>query len=117
VGELPPLSPAAVRVAEGAAEFVPVCDLAEPAADLRRLKEVGYAVVVTSSHRGEPIFAAKLPGKVVPIKVDVTDRASLEAVRKLASDYPEVSTRLALAEADRHLSRLKGVPRHAAPAR
>jgi len=64
-GELPPLSPAAVRVSEGAAEFVPVCDLADPAADLRRLKQAGYAVVVTSSHRGEPLFAAKLPGKVV----------------------------------------------------
>jgi TrmH RNA methyltransferase len=59
-GDLPPLSPAAVRVAEGAAEHVPVCDLAEPARDLGRLKKAGWQVVVTSSHRGEPLFQAKL---------------------------------------------------------
>ena len=54
-GELPPLSPAAVRVAEGAAELVPVCDLAEPRADLARLREAGFRLVATSSHRGEPL--------------------------------------------------------------
>ena len=64
-GELPPLSPAAVRVSEGAAEFVPVCDLADPVFDLKRLAQAGYAVVVTSSHRGEPIFSASLPPKAV----------------------------------------------------
>jgi TrmH RNA methyltransferase len=60
-GMLPPLSPAAVRVAEGAAEVVPVCDLADPAADLDRLRKAGYRVVVTSSRRGEPLFTARLP--------------------------------------------------------
>jgi RNA methyltransferase, TrmH family len=64
-GELPPLSPAAVRVSEGAAEFVPVCDLADPVSDLRRVTQAGYTIVVTSSHRGEPIFSAALPGKAV----------------------------------------------------
>lgn len=64
-GELPPLSAAAVRVAEGAAEFVPVCDLADPVADLKRLAQGGYAVVVTSSHRGESIFSASLPAKAM----------------------------------------------------
>lgn len=64
-GALPPLSPAAVRVAEGAAEFVPVCDLADPVADLRRLKKAGFSVAVTSSHRGEPIYAAALESRVV----------------------------------------------------
>lgn len=64
-GELPPLSPAAVRVAEGAAEFVPVCDLADAAADLGRLKREGFRVVATSSHRGDPVDEAKLRGRTV----------------------------------------------------
>jgi TrmH RNA methyltransferase len=64
-GELPPLSPAAVRVAEGAAEFVPVCDLADPVADLKRLAKSGFRIVATSSHRGKPLSAANLGGRVV----------------------------------------------------
>jgi TrmH RNA methyltransferase len=64
-GELPPLSPAAVRVAEGAAETVPVCDLADPAAALRRLAAAGCAVVAASSHRGDPPQSAPLGGRCV----------------------------------------------------
>lgn len=64
-GELPPLSPAAVRVAEGAAEIVPVCDFAEPAADLRRLAAAGFAIVAASSHKGGPPGSAPLSGKTV----------------------------------------------------
>jgi len=64
-GELPPLSPAAVRVAEGAAEIVPVCDLAEPPAALRRLAAAGFPVVAASSRRGEPPQAAPLGGRCV----------------------------------------------------
>jgi TrmH RNA methyltransferase len=64
-GELPPLSPAAVRVAEGAAEVVPVCDLVEPAAALRRLATAGSAIVAASSHRGEPPERAALGGRCV----------------------------------------------------
>ena len=64
-GELPPTSAAAIRVAEGAAEFVPVCDLADPVADLRRLKAAGYTVVATSSHVGEPLFACRLGARTV----------------------------------------------------
>jgi len=65
LGELPPLSPAAVRVAEGAAEIVPVCDLAEPATALRRLASAGLAIVAASSHRGEPPDSAPLGGRCV----------------------------------------------------
>ena len=65
LGDLPPLSPAAVRVAEGAAEHVPVCDLANPQADLTRLKELGFRVVASSSHRGRPVSPRSLEGKVV----------------------------------------------------
>jgi len=64
-GDLPPLSPAAVRVAEGAAEHVPVCDLADPRADLMRLKTLGFRIVATSSHRGSPVSAKSLGGTIV----------------------------------------------------
>jgi TrmH RNA methyltransferase len=64
-GELPPLSPAAVRVAEGAAEIVPVCDLAEPAAALRRLAAAGFSVAAASSHRGESPDRVPLGGRCV----------------------------------------------------
>ena len=37
----------------------------------------------------------------------IADPSSCEALRKLAADYPEVSTRLALAEAEQRLARLK----------
>jgi len=57
-GGLPSLSPAAVRVAEGAAEFVPVCDVERPVSDLRLLKREGFSVVITSSHRGRSAFEA-----------------------------------------------------------
>jgi len=64
-GELPPLSPAAVRVAEGAAESVPVCDLADPPAALRRLAAAGFSIVAASSHRGEPPERVPLGGRCV----------------------------------------------------
>jgi TrmH RNA methyltransferase len=66
-GGLPALSPAAVRVAEGAAEFVPVCDLADAVGDLERLKKAGWRVVVASSLRGEPLFGVKLGPQVVVV--------------------------------------------------
>jgi TrmH RNA methyltransferase len=64
-GELPPLSPAAARVAEGAAEIVPVYDVADPPAALRRLAKAGYAIVAASSSRGEPPARAPLGGRSV----------------------------------------------------
>jgi TrmH RNA methyltransferase len=64
-GELPPMSPAAARVAEGAAEIVPVCDFADPPAALRRLAAAGFAIVAASSHRGEPPARTPLGGRSV----------------------------------------------------
>jgi len=63
--DLPALSPAAVRVAEGAAEYVPVCDLSDPRTDLAQLKQRGFRVVTTSSHGGSPLSTEALRGKVV----------------------------------------------------
>jgi TrmH RNA methyltransferase len=64
-GDLPPLSPAAVRVAEGAAEVVPVCDLADAPAVLRRLASAGFAIVAASSHQGVRPEKAPLSKKCV----------------------------------------------------
>ncbi|NCA11500.1 RNA methyltransferase [bacterium] len=59
-GQLPPLSAAAVRVAEGAAEHVPVVALANPGTDLARLKKAGFALVATTSRGGEALWKAAL---------------------------------------------------------
>ena len=59
-GELPPLSAAAVRVAEGAAEHVPVVALVNVPADLVRLKKAGFELVATTSHGGDPLWTAPL---------------------------------------------------------
>lgn len=59
-GQLPPLSAAAVRVAEGAAEHVPVVALASPGTDLARLKKAGFELVATTSRGGEPLWKASL---------------------------------------------------------
>jgi TrmH RNA methyltransferase len=64
-GDLPPLSPAAVRVAEGAAEAVPVCDLADAPAVLRRLASAGFTIVAASSHQGVSPDKAPLSKKCV----------------------------------------------------
>lgn len=64
-GDLPPLSPAAVRVAEGAADAVAVCDLPDPTADLGRLRKIGYSIIATSSHRGESVHDTPIARRVV----------------------------------------------------
>ncbi|MFM7034036.1 MAG: TrmH family RNA methyltransferase [Planctomycetia bacterium] len=89
-GDLPPLSPAAVRVAEGAAEFVPVCDLVDPVRDLERLKKAGWRVVVTSSHRGEPLFGAALGKKTVLVLGSEGEGVSrpIEAIADLRARIP-----------------------------
>ncbi|NDC52841.1 MAG: RNA methyltransferase [Planctomycetia bacterium] len=59
-GELPPLSAAAMRVAEGAAEHVPVAALANAGSDLVRLRKSGFQLVGTTSHAGDPLWTAPL---------------------------------------------------------
>ena len=63
--DLPPLSPAAVRVAEGGAEHVNVYGIADPAADLHRLKQLGFRIVATSGNRGDVVYTTPLAGKIV----------------------------------------------------
>lgn len=83
-GELPPLSPAAVRVAEGAAECVPVCDLADAPVVLRRLASTGFTVVAASSHKGE--LPAKTPlGKKCVLVLGSEGKGVSPAIERVAT--------------------------------
>jgi len=88
-GELPPLSPAAVRVAEGAAEVVPVCDLVEPAAALKQLEGVGFAIVAASNHRGEPPQSAPLGGRCVLV-LGSEGKGVSPAIDRLATSHVRI---------------------------
>jgi TrmH RNA methyltransferase len=59
-GELPPLSPSAVRVAEGAAEVVPVVACEDSLPVLRQLAEAGWRIVTTHSDRGVALVEADI---------------------------------------------------------
>ena len=65
--QLPPLSAAALRVAEGGAESVPLVAVEDPVATLAALKKLGVKVVSTTSRAGTPIAAAGLSRDVVLI--------------------------------------------------
>ena len=111
LGELPPLSPAAVRVAEGAAEIVPVCDLPDPPTALRRLADVGFAIVAASSHRGEQPQSTPLGAKSVivlgsegqgvspAIERAATDRVRIPGTEAVESLNVAVACGVLLAEA------------------
>lgn len=63
--DLPPLSAAARRVAEGGAEFVPLFDVADPVAVLDALGRAGLVRVTTTSRAGVAVAAAGLSRDVV----------------------------------------------------
>ena len=65
--QLPPLSAAALRVAEGGAESVPLVAVEDPFATLGALKKLGVRVVSTTSRAEMPIAAAGLSRDVVLI--------------------------------------------------
>jgi RNA methyltransferase, TrmH family len=57
------LGPAAVRVAEGGAEYVPVCSVAELGGALDTLHASGVGIVGADAHTGEPLAGARLPAR------------------------------------------------------
>lgn len=63
--DLDPPSGAAARVAEGAAEHVPMVLVDDPRAALERLAEGGFERVATVVRDGEPLFDARLPPRVI----------------------------------------------------
>lgn len=64
-GEIPSLSAAACRVAQGGAEFVPILVSSNPSADLKMLQNSGFAIICTSSHVKASLYRMKLPKKSV----------------------------------------------------
>jgi TrmH RNA methyltransferase len=59
------LGPAAVRIAEGGAEYVPVCFVRELATALEQLASAGAAIVGADAHEGEPLGTVELTDKSV----------------------------------------------------
>ncbi|HEY6878302.1 MAG TPA: RNA methyltransferase [Polyangiales bacterium] len=59
------LTPAAVRIAEGGAERVPVCAVPKLAPALAELKKSGVAIVGADAHRGESATRFRFPPRVV----------------------------------------------------
>ncbi|MGL5800058.1 MAG: tRNA/rRNA methyltransferase, partial [Plesiomonas sp.] len=58
-------SGAAVRTAEGGAEYLQPINTEDFAAGLDQLRRAGYTIVTTSSHQGQSVFSTELPAKVV----------------------------------------------------
>jgi TrmH RNA methyltransferase len=63
--DLPDVSAATARVAEGGAEHVAVVGLRYPERALPTLKELGYTILATSSHQGRSVFQEKLTAKTI----------------------------------------------------
>ena len=64
-GDLPEVSAATARVAEGGAEHVAVIGLHSPAKTLSALQASGFVVLATSSHQGRPIYKETLTARTV----------------------------------------------------
>lgn len=54
---------AAVRTAEGGAEFVEVLDAADFSGAVRAFRKGGWRIVTTSSHKGQDIYRSQLPAR------------------------------------------------------
>ncbi|MHB1897431.1 MAG: TrmH family RNA methyltransferase [Metallibacterium sp.] len=59
------LSPAALRIAEGGAEAVPVLRLEHRESALAQLHGAGFALAATTPHRAQSVYAAKLPARML----------------------------------------------------
>lgn len=64
-GKLPPLSPSAYRIAKGGAESLQIIYLNDPIKTLRNLKDKGFTLISTSSHKGASLYASTLPEKAI----------------------------------------------------
>ena len=64
-GDLPDVSAATARVAEGGAEHVAVIGLHSPGETLAAMQELGFVVLATSSHQGRPIYKETLTARTV----------------------------------------------------
>jgi RNA methyltransferase, TrmH family len=64
-GELPRLAGAAMRTAEGGAEYVPVVPLERPMDTLARLQRAGFAIVATAADAAHDLYASELSPRAV----------------------------------------------------
>jgi TrmH RNA methyltransferase len=64
-GELPNLTPALARIAEGGIEHVTFAALAQPTDAVAELKAAGFKLIVTAASADRPLFQAELPNRVV----------------------------------------------------
>lgn len=65
LGENLPLTPSACRIAKGGAEIVQLVSLKRPLDTLMKLKERGFTLVATSSHRGESLYRFSMPARTI----------------------------------------------------
>lgn len=73
-------SGAAIRTAEGGAEYVEPITGDSFIDTLERFRKAGYAIVSTSSHNGTPLFKAELPKKMVLVLGQESDGLSDAAI-------------------------------------
>ncbi len=64
-GELPRLTPAAARIAEGGMEHVQLAILKKPKAVITELRALGFKLIGTSSHVQDSLYANPLPERSI----------------------------------------------------
>ncbi len=64
-GKLPSLSPSACRIAKGGAEKVKLVYLSNPKETLTALKNKGFSLIGTSSHKGKSLYQFPFPPRTV----------------------------------------------------
>lgn len=80
-GDLPDVSSASARVAEGGAEHVAVLGLQDPQEVLSRMKEAGFVILATSSHQGQSLYQEQLSSRTVFVLGGEQSGVSIELLR------------------------------------
>lgn len=105
------LGAAAVRVAEGGAEYVPVCAVADLTGALAQLAAKGVGIVGADAHAGEPLTRARFPrpcvlvlgsersGLTNSVQAQCTQRVRIEGSGQIESLNVSVAAGILLAHA------------------
>lgn len=75
-------SGAAIRTAEGGAEYLKAISFDDFSLALDQLHNAGYTIITTSSHKGEPLSNTRLPAKAVFVLGQESDGLSDTALEK-----------------------------------
>lgn len=65
LGEVPPLSPSACRIAKGAAEIVRLVPLPKPSPTLQALIKMGFTPIAASPHEGKSLYQFSFPPRTL----------------------------------------------------